>query len=104
MIRSTDLFINTSNPTLVKSQLQTYGITFDGSAGIHDNFVIDWIGKIPATLDSNTGEVLTWQAGEFFNVRIQDKPKVSANTIKTAIQSMSLTVLPTPATPYRVFS
>ena len=70
---------------------------FDDKYYQDEDIIIDWIGKVPNTTAPVTGDVLTWKAGQHFNIRVlnpafEDKVERFINATRF-----------TPVIPYRMF-
>lgn len=87
-----DYFFKTPDRTVL-SQLE---IEMEGDYYQDENFIIDWIGKLPKTFDDE-GHVTSWTENERFNVRVINPE------YETTFDNLTGAVPVAPETPYRVF-
>ncbi|TDO21890.1 hypothetical protein [Pedobacter duraquae] len=89
-----DLYLRTTNIQALKLFLCENGIDLESEYLQNNQFILEWIGKVPKTKNPETGEVLTWFTGQRFNVRLIDENC----TLFDGFTNLN------PETPYRTFS
>ncbi|WP_316743444.1 hypothetical protein [Pedobacter antarcticus] len=67
---------------------------FDGNVYETPDFLLVWVGKKPREIDQETGEILSWQQGDFFNVWVRGQAMMDFFTDLRTAQ-----LLPQPSTP-----
>lgn len=89
-----DLYLKATSYAALISYLTENGIEMTGEYFQNEQFIIDWIGKVPKIIDEETGEVTEWFTQYRFNVRLLDE----SVTLFDSFTSVH------PETPYRIFS
>lgn len=89
-----DLYLKATSYNALVSILAENGIELEGNYYQNDDFILDWIGKVPKTVDEETGEVTEWFTSYRFNVRLLN-PEITIFNSFTPVH---------PETPYRMFS
>lgn len=89
-----DLYLKATSYNALQSHLEENGINLESNYFQNHDFILDWIGKVPKTVDDETGEVTEWFTQYRFNVRL-------INHEVTIFESFTTVH---PETPYRMFS
>lgn len=89
-----DLYLKATSKQQVLDLLAVKGLTMESDYFENEDFVIDWIGKVPKVINEGTGEVESWFTDFRFNVRLIDESDDSFDGFVNVY----------PETPYRVFS
>lgn len=88
-----DIFLKADTREALDDHLATHDIIIQGNYYQDDSMIIDWIGKVPRSVNQD-GEVTEWYSGYRFNVRLIDE-SVNIFSVFTEVS---------PDIPYRVFS
>jgi len=89
-----DLYLKATSYAALVSLLAGNGIEMEGNYFQNEQFIVDWIGKVPKVTDEETGEVIEWFTQYRFNVRLLDESVTLFDSFTSVY----------PETPYRVFS
>lgn len=89
-----DLFLKVESYEALQSFLRQQGCEMEGHYTQCQDYLVDFIGKIPKATNPETGEVVEWSEQARFNVRL----------LKSGITIFDDFVSISPETPYRMFS
>jgi hypothetical protein len=87
-----DLYLKATSRTALETFLANNGLTLEGNYLQTADFILDWIGKIPKTIDEE-GNVIEWFTSYRFNVRL-----LTETTLFDGFTHFE------PETPFRMFS
>lgn len=88
-----DLYLKVPDYNTLRAHLQANDIIIEGNYLQNEQFILDYIGKIPKAIDEEDN-VTEWTANDRFNVRLIDEELI----LFDGFESIS------PETPYRMFS